>query len=154
MQERKNLPVMPIDLSTMPRSFGMCNQTECPLANTCLRHLAYTAIGEDRPFIKTTNPKWMAQQKGACSLYLSNQPARRARGFIRTVKAMPTGKAESFRLSAIGKMGYRRYYQCRKGEILLTKDEEDFIISLAKRYGVVLDDYFDKHEEVLMWSAE
>ena len=143
-----------IDLSTMPRTFGMCNQAECNKANTCLRHYAYKLIGDKVPFINTLNPKWLACQNDECSQYLSNQPIRRARGFICTIKAIPIGKAEGFRLSAINKMGYRRYYQCRKGEILLTKNEENLIISLANRCGVVLNNYFDNYEDVYLWSEE
>lgn len=143
-----------IDFSTMPKVFGMCNIADCPQAETCLRHLAYKAADADRPFIETLNPKWLAKQKGKCRFYLINETVKRPRGFIRTLKALPTGKADSFRLSAMSQMGYRRYYQTRKGEILLTKAEEQLIISLAKHCGVVLDNYFDNYEEVLLWTHE
>ena len=119
-----------------------------------MRHLAYKAADADRPFIETLNPKWLAKQKGKCRFYLINETVKRPRGFIRTLKALPTGKADSFRLSAMSQMGYRRYYQTRKGEILLTKAEEQLIISLAKHCGVVLDNYFDSYEEVLLWTHE
>lgn len=106
-----------IDFSTMPKVFGMCNMADCPQAETCLRHLAYEVADADRPFIDTLNPRWLAKHKGLCRFYLINETVKRPRGFIRTLKALPTGKADSFRLSAMAKMGYRRYYQTRKGEI-------------------------------------
>jgi hypothetical protein len=111
-------------------------------------------VDADKPFIETLNPKWLSKRKGKCRFYLINETVKRPRGFIRTLNALPSGKAESFRLSAMSQMGYRRYYQARKGEILLTKAEEQFIISLANRYGVVLDNYFDSYEEVLLWTHE
>ena len=106
-----------IDFSTMPKVFGMCNMADCPQAETCLRHLAYEVADADRPFIDTLYPRWLAKHKGQCRFYLINETVKRPRGFIRTLKALPTGKADSFRLSAMAKMGYRRYYQTRKGEI-------------------------------------
>ena len=46
-----------IDFSTMPKVFGMCNMTDCPQAETCLRHLAYKVVDAEKPFIETLNAK-------------------------------------------------------------------------------------------------
>ena len=54
----------------------------------------------------------------------------------------------------MSEMGYRRYYQTRKGEILLTAAEEKLIVRLANRFGVVMENYFDGYEMVLLWSHE
>lgn len=143
-----------IDFSQMPNMFGTCNVTKCSLAETCLRHLAYDKVSSKEPFIDVLNPKWLAEQKGKCRFYLKNEPVTRARGFMRLLGIIPAGKIGSFRTTVLSKMGFRRYYQARKGEILLTEAEEKMIIKQAKRFGVVMDDYFDKHEEVLMWHHE
>lgn len=143
-----------IDFSKMPKIFGMCNATECPQAESCLRHLAYEHTDGEEPFLSLLNPKWLAKQKGVCNFYLKNEPVKRARGFMRTANAIPTGKANSFRLAAMSEMGYRRYYQTRKGEILLTAAEEKLIVRLANRFGVVMENYFDGYEMVLLWSHE
>lgn len=143
-----------IDFSQMPKMFGTCNVTNCPLTETCLRHLAHDEVSSKEPFIDVINPKWQAKQKGTCRFYLKNEPVTRARGFKRLLEVIPAGKVRSFRITLLSKMGYRRYYQARKGEILLTEAEEKMIIKQAKRFGVVMDDYFDKHEEVLMWHHE
>lgn len=143
-----------IDFSQMPKMFGTCNVTNCPLTEICLRHLAHDEVSSKEPFIDVINPKWLAKQKGTCRFYLKNEPVTRARGFKRLLEVIPAGKVRSFRITLLSKMGYRRYYQARKGEILLTEAEEKMIIKQAKRFGVVMDDYFDKHEEVLMWHHE
>ena len=143
-----------IDFSQMPNLFGTCNVTNCPLAETCLRHLAHDKVSSKEPFINVLNHKWLAQQKKRCQFYLKNEPVKRARGFKRLLGIIPAGKIGSFRMALLSRMGYRRYYQARKGEILLTEAEENMVIKQAKRFGVVMDDYFDKHEMVLMWHHE
>ena len=49
-------------------------------------------------------------------------------------------------------MGYKRYYQARRGEILLTQDEEKLIVKLAKQFGVQLEEYFDGYEYTYSWG--
>ena len=49
----------------------MCNATECPQAESCLRHLAYEHTDGEEPFLSLLNPKWLAKQKGVCN---SNEP--------------------------------------------------------------------------------
>lgn len=152
---QKTLPMSePIDFSKMPNAFRMCNVADCKQAETCLRRLAYEAYTSEKPFINMLNPKCMAVQKGKCPYYLNCEPVRRARGFIRTVNAISSGKLNSFRLSAMARMGYRRYYRARKGEVLLTKAEEDLIVNLANRYGLQMESYFDTYEQVLLWTNE
>lgn len=144
-----------INLKEMPATFSLCNVKECPLAETCLRQVVYPAVSKKgEPFLSTLNPEWLAKQKGTCRFYLQDEPVIRARGFKRLLDLLPAGKVASFRASAISAMGYRRYYRTRKGEILLTEAEEKMIVRLANRYGVVTDDYFDGHEQVLLWSHE
>ena len=142
-----------IDLSGMPKVFGLCHVTTCPYAETCLRHLAYPIIAARKePFIETINPEWFSIQKGKCKFYLKNEKIRRARGFVRTARAIPAGHMGVFRARAIGQMGYKRYYQARRGEILLTQDEEKLIVKLAKQFGVQSEEYFDGYEYTYSWG--
>ena len=142
-----------IDLNGMPKNFGICHITECPLAETCLRHIVYPIVAAQKePFIGTINPTWYSAQNGKCRFYLKNEKVRRARGFMQILRAIPAEHMGSFRTSAMTQMGYKRYYQARRGEILLTPAEEKLIIRLAQRFGVQLTDYFDTYEEVYMWG--
>lgn len=142
-----------IDTSGMPKAFTVCNVAGCPLSKTCLRCIMYpTVASKEKPYIEVINPEWVAAQKGQCRMYLKNERVRRARGFMRTIRAIPTGHINSFRTLGISKMGYKRYYQARRGEILLTPAEEEIVIKLANRFGVKLDEYFDGYTYVLLWG--
>ncbi|MBQ4520308.1 MAG: hypothetical protein II999_06830 [Bacteroidaceae bacterium] len=143
-----------IDPNEIPGGFATCYVSDCPLAETCLRHLAYDMVEGKYPFMTVLSPKWKARQKGPCQYYLKNERVRRARGFIRTLNAISAGKTTTFRIGIMSHMGARRYYQARKGEILLKPTEEQLVIRLANQCGVVLDEYFDSHEELLLWNNE
>ena len=142
-----------INLEEMPAMFGLCNQSKCPHATTCLRHVVYPTVAQNRgAFINLLNPVWLAAQKNGCSQYLKCEKVRRAYGFIRTLKAIPLGKLDKFRSTAICRMGRKRYYQARKGEIMLTEADEQLIIKLANQCGVKLDEHFDRYKDVLLWE--
>ncbi len=141
-----------IDLNEMPAIFGMCNQTECPHASTCLRHIVYPYASANKMFLNLLNSKWLETQNGNYKCYMKSQKERRAFGFIRTVRAIPSGSVKSFRSALIANMGRKRYYQTRKGEIMLTKAEEQLVIKFANKFGITLDDYFDKYKYVLIWG--
>ncbi len=141
-----------IDLNEMPAMFGMCSQTECPHAATCLRQVVYPHASAKRMFLNVLNPNWLKAQKGKYKCYLKSQKERHAFGFIRTINAIPSGKAGGFRSSLMSHMGRKRYYQARKGEVMLTEAEKQLIVKLANKYGVTLDEYFDKHKYVLVWG--
>ena len=142
-----------IDLNEMPSMFGMCNVKECTQAETCLRQIVYPAVAKKKaPFLSMLNPEWQAAQKGTCKYYLKNEKVRRAFGFITTLKAIPSGKVGSFRTSLISRMGRKRYYQTRKGEVMLTEAEAQLIVKLANRMGVELEEYFDRYKYVLLWG--
>lgn len=142
-----------IDLNEMPSMFGMCNVKECTLAETCLRQIVYPAVAKKKaPFLSMLNPEWQAAQKGACKYYLKNEKVRRAFGFLTTLKAIPSGKVDTFRAAIMSCMGRKRYYQTRKGEVMLTEAEAQLIVKLANRMGVELEEYFDRYKYVLLWG--
>lgn len=144
-----------IDLNEMPATFGICNVKECVMAETCLRQIVYPAVTKKKtPFLPMLNPEWLAAQKGVCKYYLKSEKVRRAFGFITTLKAIPSGMMGTFRSSLIAHMGRKRYYQTRKGEVMLTESEAKFVVKQANRAGVELEEYFDRYKYVLLWVKE
>ncbi len=142
-----------IDLNEMPATFGMCNVKECPQAESCLRQIVYPEVAKKKaPFLKMLNPECLTTPKDTCKYYLKNEKVRRAFGFITTLKAIPSGKVDSFRSLLIARMGRKRYYQARKGEVMLTEAEVQLIVNQANQHGVKLEEYFDCYKNVLLWE--
>ena len=139
------------DYAQVPHGFIHCLQAECPKAATCLRQMAYAHLPEQEKFLHVINPKQQLPRKGACPYYLDAQPVRYARGFMRTINALPVGKLETFRIRLISRFSQKIYYLTRKGERALSPEEQETVISIARQLGLQLDDYFDKYEYRLHW---
>ena len=141
------------DLKNKPKIFVPCMASQCPKAKHCLRQVVDELEKNEEPMISVVNPRWLDKQTGeGCKLYISSEPIKRARGFKRTVRAIPSGDLPSFRSKMIAYMGYKRFYQCKRGEVLLYPKEEEFLVKLAQRYNVFLDEYFDDYDEVFNWT--
>lgn len=137
--------------SEVPNCFGMCAATDCPLADTCLRRIAFSILPADVIFPSTLNPKTIEAMAGKCKYYRPNKKVRFAKGFVRTTNALTVSASGPFRYGLIGKWGIRKYYQKRKGETLLSPDEQQQVIALAKKLGLNQEEYFDSYVEEYNW---
>lgn len=142
----------PFDYSLVPYTFGLCAAEDCPRAATCLRRIAMDHAPADRVFLSIMNPNRLKAMKGACDHYCSDKKVRYARGFMRTLNAIPVGVASTFRYRMIEYMGRKNYYLKRKGEANITPAEQKRIQDTAKAFGVVLDNYFDSYVEDYSWD--
>ncbi|MDD2954144.1 MAG: DUF6078 family protein [Parabacteroides sp.] len=142
----------PFDYSEIPFLFGMCAESQCPQSETCLRQFALRNIPADVTFVSTLNPAWIKERKGKCRYYCSNEKVRYAKGFICTVKALTLRVEEAFRMRLILYFGRKNYYLKRRGALLLSPEEQTYIIALAKKMGVEQDEYFDGYVEQYRWE--
>lgn len=142
----------PFDYSEIPFRFGLCAESQCPQSETCLRQIALRHTPANITFISILNPAWIQEKKGKCNYYCSNEKIRYAKGFIRTVKALTLQVEETFRMRLILYFGRKNYYLKRKGEMLLSPEEQTYIIALAQKLGIKLDEYFDAYVEQYRWE--
>lgn len=140
------------DYSKVPFQFGLCAITDCPLADTCLRRVAFEHTPADVHFPPTLNPKTAKTKTKQCKYYRSNKKLRYGKGFIRTTEALTVKVSGKFRYTLIARWGFKKYYQKRKGETLLSPDEQAEVIELAKRLDLHMDDYFDAYVEEYDWK--
>lgn len=143
----------PFDYSEVPGNFGMCAARECPKSATCLRQIAYNHVPATIPFLSTLNPRKIASMMpDKCEYYCSNKKVRYAKGFLCTTESLPVRVSTTFRYRLIGSWGFRRYYQKRKGETLLSPAEQRQVIALAKELGLNQQEYFDAYQEAYCWG--
>lgn len=140
------------DYSQVPFAFGHCAGAGCDKADTCLRHIAFCHAPADCAFLSTLNPRKQAEMQGKCEYYLSDEPVRYAKGFLRTVNALTVGMADTFRWRVIGHLGRKNYYHFRRGGKLLSPAEQQYIMRVAKDLGLMLDDYFDAYISGYHWG--
>lgn len=139
------------DYSKVPHNFGLCASDTCPHADTCLRRIAYTHVPSSNAFLQVLNPKTIEAMTGKCTYYCPDRKVRYAQGFTSTTEALPVRVSGTFRYRLIGSWGIRRYYQKRKGEVLLSPAEQQQVIALARELGLQQPEYFDAYTEEYNW---
>lgn len=143
----------PFDYSKVPGHFGMCVVENCSKSTTCLRRIVYNHVPADIVFLPILNPRNIVKMlPDKCEYYCSNKKIRYAKGFLCTTELLPVRVSATFRYRMIGSWGFRRYYQKRKGETLLSPFEQKQVVALAKELGLNQQEYFDAYVEAYDWG--
>lgn len=135
-----------------PASFAKCLVTDCTAANRCLRHLAAQAVPADTEQMLAVNPKRTCPAAGeSCPCFRTSTAARRPRGFIRTLNALPRSEAAGVAADLIQALNRRLYYRLRKGEFALNAAHKALVENILIRHGAPQPVEFDAYEEELDW---
>ena len=136
----------------IPYGYCVCQHADCPKAPTCLRQLAYTPEMEDESsiFVHLLKPS-LGTKKADCPYYRDSTPVRFAKGFKNMQKQMLPGQYERFRLRLIGHFGRNPYYERRRGNRLLTPEEQAVIRQVLKEVAIIRELKFDSYVEKLYW---
>lgn len=153
----KNAMILQHDI---PNGYAHCfaGKDDCPHANTCLRAIAARLLTESRepqpPTVHTVNAAYVAQlpDRAACPLYRSNEPLRYAKGMTRLFDELPVKQAAAIRLRVMGCFSCERYfYHSRKGDRLISPDEQRKIANVFRSAAPGVTPKFDSYEYVIPW---
>ncbi len=149
-----------ITLQDIPKSYSYCfaGEAVCPKAKTCLRAIAARVLseteGEITPFLHTINPIYVERMKKAdrCPKYRDNTPLRYARGMKDLFDDVPLKKARPLRLEVMRCFSSRStFFLCRKGEVLITPQQQTAIANIFKKYGISEAPKFNGYQDALNW---
>ncbi|WP_300700438.1 DUF6078 family protein [Bacteroides sp.] len=140
------------DYSQVPYGFGVCASSDCSKASTCLRHIALEHAPLKYSFLPTLTPQKLEAMKGNCEYYCPETTVRYAKGFTRAMELLTVRDYGTFRSRLMSYFGRKNYYLARRGEWLIRPVDQEYIIRLAKSYGVELDDYFDDYVDGYDWN--
>lgn len=132
------------------KSFIGCINGDCPQSAECLRHLYYKSLGDKPLLISILNPKAVCGQLGDCPHFKSSAPQIVAFGFIGILGSLPHSVARSFVDELMCTFGRKYYYQMRKGERYILKEDQDLILSAARTHGATHLE-FDKYDEIVVY---
>lgn len=144
----------------IPYGYAHCfaGKDNCPQANTCLRAIAARLLTESRepqpPTVHTVNAAYLAQLPDwtSCSLYRSNEPLRYAKGMIHLFDELPVKQAATVRRQVMECFSCERYfYHSRKGDRLISPDEQRKIANVFRNTGLGVIPEFDDYEYVIAW---
>lgn len=132
----------------MRRSVSYCLRSDCPIASTCLRYLAY-AHSEPFQTHSFVDPRTQPTEQG-CAQYVSNEIQRMARGFKRAMGFVQHRSIGQLRDRICYELGWGRshFYRYASGEYPLTKEQQEQVAEVFAEFGVVPEEgIFESYEE-------
>ena len=135
----------------IPSGYLLCLHADCPMADSCLRQLAYRRHAELGTCLRLINPS-MCSKQADCPHYVSNQPVRFARGFVNFQKRMYPEQYDKFMLLLILHFGRSQYFKRRRGEIALPPEEQEAIQIALEKAGVTQKMEFDEYIDAINWT--
>lgn len=142
---------MNITNKDIPFNYARCISTVCPKRESCLRSLAWMALGEGIRVTTVLNPA-LATEDEHCPYYRSNEPQQYAIGFTNFQRRMFPGQYEKFMWICIRHFGRNKYFKRRRGETPIPPAEQAFIRDALRKAGVSDDLDFDAYETRLDWT--
>lgn len=128
--------------SLAPRNWAICFQHECPLADKCLRHAVALLAPAELEYHKTVLPG--ARKGDRCSLYVTTEPVRMARGMKRLLPRGSAGQAMEIRQGLYNIFGScPQYYRYRAGKYDITPEQQARVAALFRRFSITAEPKFD-----------
>ena len=140
-----------IDPSQIPFDYTFCLKHDCSKADTCLRQLAYQVYPDTMNYCRMVNPKRLENIEEECPFYKSDEKVDFAQGFLNILGDIPGKLSGKVFNAATIHFGRRTYYRMRKGERLMTPDEQQEFIYLLKSCGVKEPQPFDVYISDYVW---
>ena len=140
-----------IDFNQIPFDYPLCLNERFPQADGCLRQLSVESMPAEKDCWSIISPKRLATIKGDCPFFRSSRKVRYAKGFMNILDNLPYNQRRSIIVSLIAYFGQRTYYRSRKGERLLTPDEQQAVLNIIKRHNATTSQEFDGYEEDYLW---
>lgn len=131
-------------------SYTACINGECPQSAECLHYLYYQELGDKPLHINVLNPNVARSQQGNCPHFKTSAPQPVAYGFIHIIESLPLSASRSFMDEMISTFGRKNYYQLRKGERYMLKEDQDLVLAAARTHGATHLE-FDKYDEVVVY---
>ncbi len=140
-----------LNFAEAPYEYALCLNRQCPKAGHCFRQLLENIAPTNLEYWRVISPKHQADITGECPYYRPYGKMRYAKGFITALNSLPYKTMQSVVSQLMAHFGRRSYYRARKGERLLSYDEQQYIQAVFRKYGVETPIQFDGYEEDFNW---
>ena len=140
-----------ISYKEVPNCYLYCIQSDCPMADHCLRQMAMHVITKRDTIINIVNPL-LTLPSEQCEFYRSDEPQIFARGFAAMKEEMLPRQYAVFMSRLKAKFGRTGYFERRKGDRLCSPSDIKFIEDVLKDMGLEHLS-FDAYEELYNWNG-
>lgn len=138
-----------ISFSEVPYNYPLCIESDCPVAEHCLRQMAMQVLTRRERLVSIVNPK-RTKHSEACDFYRSDEPQLFGKGFIGMQQEMLPRQYAVFMRKLQSRFGRNAYFERRRGERLCSPGEVAYIRELLTSLGLQHLD-FDGYEERYDW---
>lgn len=147
------MPKQNKETTSLPTNYPVCEHSSCPMAATCLHHIAYTMMMEqNEEYLQLINPARCSKDE-SCIYYRDKKPVIFARGFTNFQKRMYPQQYDQFMTTLCFHFGRNQYFKLRRGDILFPPKEQEVIRQMLEKVGADFKMEFDNYEEHINWDV-
>ena len=139
-----------IDFTTMPATYIVCWNSNCPLRDNCLRQLGASYIHKDR-IVPSVNLNLVKPETGTCNMQRPVRKLRVAWGLSHIYDNLTYKQKDSIYYqihNGIGNTNYYHYFNERKP---MKPDVQQYIRNVFAQNGIAAPVEFRRYEEVIDW---
>lgn len=144
-----------MDWTDVPKTFGLCAVDDCPVAASCLRSLGAQLLPEEYLQWFFVNPALTRRRTATegCPAFADAAPQLMARGFTAALRQVPSGQMDAVREAIRAELGIgqNNFYEMRRGQRPLNRQEQARIAAVLVRFGAAEPVEFDAYEERRYW---
>ena len=131
----KSIDLQILAKSAIPLGYAFCLEKNCVQGEKCLRSTKFKEFcaQEHRSSFCIVNPEDCNPQQKNCINFRSAEPAPYAFGFTNEYQKMNLIQKDAFKHLMIGHFCKTLYYDMKRGDRIITPEEQKTIISLAKK---------------------
>ena len=135
----------------IPERYHLCMHADCPMAESCLHQLAFQHHAELGKYLSLINPA-QCTKKDDCPHYANGEPVKFAKGFTNFQTHMYPKQYSRFMDKLILIFGRNQYFMRRRGQTILSPEEQEIIRKALKEVGVESHFEFDEYIESIYWK--
>ena len=129
----------------VPKTFALCIHEQCPMAERCLRRMAWSAVVDNEEQFPIISPSYAVSGE-ECRYFRSAERVVYARGFCGMQARMLPGQYAAFSQKLISHFSRNCYYERRRGDRLCSPKEIAYIREVLAEIGLPALE-FDAYEE-------
>lgn len=133
----------------IPFNYPLCTKSECPKMRECLRYIALTECNDVQ--VTIFNPKSIETSESGCKHYVSATKVSYAKGMKKVMGMLPYNIHERAVTALSQHFSERSYYRIRKGERLLSPNEQKAVRQIISQLGFTGEWDFDAYIEDYLW---
>lgn len=131
--------------------YTICFIDNCPLHRHCLRWMVGRYADTSRDVYLSVNPHNPLMSSDDCPMYRQDIRVVKKKGFTNMYHEMPGYLEKKIRDQLITKLGRKQYFEMRKGQRLITPDQQKLIERVIRANGWEGPINFDSEEDDYLW---